>query len=550
MAHMYTLRCALLCAMILLVTRSVAQPLSFRPVLNIGDVKTGDTLGIALMVDNAASSSVWISAIEYFDAYPYRAMSVDPRIADSVIESGNATGVALTIAVRHNVPLRGHLQFTVQVGCAEYKQLMFITGNATARDTRYARTDAKDYDSLYAVLQSMTVNHTSLGYKSGREVMFGKADNVRDSVECIYTGRKLRTAGIPPNGEFNTEHTWVQSRGSSNEPNRSDINHLYPTYPRANSIRANYPFGSVAKQLTDAEGGSRLGITATGDTVFEPRAVSRGNIARSIFYYLVRYGNVTGYYTSPYSMDATLRQWNAQDPPDARERTRCDTIAAYQGKRNPFVDIPEFAERLNFLGAAPLRHPVLLPHNVRFNPDDTMLLTSHIFNPLPVPRTITGITLSHPSYIAFENIGNDTTLGALENRRFSMRIKPSNPSPPARMLVALSFSDGTADTITFSNCSLLSVASSADVEPPVTVIPHPVRGVARIESSIPYSSLQSITLHSVNGVEVADLHPLAESSSNGVSIQLDTTGLSNGVYLLHIRTATMHITRMIVALRD
>ncbi|MBX2850648.1 MAG: endonuclease [Phycisphaeraceae bacterium] len=38
--------------------------------------------------------------------------------------------------------------------------------------------------------------------------------------------------------------------------------------------------------------------------------------------------------------------WHAQDPPDDWERGRNDRVEAVQGNRNPFIDRPEFAERV------------------------------------------------------------------------------------------------------------------------------------------------------------------------------------------------------------
>jgi hypothetical protein len=35
--------------------------------------------------------------------------------------------------------------------------------------------------------------------------------------------------------------------------------------------------------------------------------------------------------------------WNDQDPPDANEQLRNETVFSYQGNRNPFIDHPEWA---------------------------------------------------------------------------------------------------------------------------------------------------------------------------------------------------------------
>jgi deoxyribonuclease-1 len=43
-----------------------------------------------------------------------------------------------------------------------------------------------------------------------------------------------------------------------------------------------------------------------------------------------------------------LKEWNRKDPPDADERIRNDRIATYENARNPFIDHPEFVDRIDF----------------------------------------------------------------------------------------------------------------------------------------------------------------------------------------------------------
>src|SRR5690606_34771099 len=70
--------------------------------------------------------------------------------------------------------------------------------------------------------------HNSLGYSEARREMFSTIDNYNGQVECIYTGTKVTTSGIPANGTMNTEHTWPQSKGAKAEPKKSDLHHLFP----------------------------------------------------------------------------------------------------------------------------------------------------------------------------------------------------------------------------------------------------------------------------------------------------------------------------------
>jgi len=104
--------------------------------------------------------------------------------------------------------------------------------------------------------------------------------------------------------------------------------------------RPNYAFGvttCVANACEWAENGSELGARDDGTKVFEVRLRYRGDIARAQFYFAVRYQKAIA---AP--VEATLRAWHADDPPDDEERARNDAIEGWQHNRNPFVDRPDF----------------------------------------------------------------------------------------------------------------------------------------------------------------------------------------------------------------
>jgi len=197
-----------------------------------------------------------------------------------------------------------------------------------------------DADLKYA-LYNIIKGHNSLGYSNAKEVLFGDIDNISGRVQCVYTGTWITTSGIPNNNTMNTEHTWAQSWGADREPARSDMHHLFPTLSPVNSRRSNHPFGWVVSQ-TWTQGGSRIGDDEWGDTVFEVRPENRGNTARAILYFAVRYS-----YTVDAHMEDAMRDWNTEDPPDTIERTRNNNIETYQHNRNPFVDHPEFVDHIS-----------------------------------------------------------------------------------------------------------------------------------------------------------------------------------------------------------
>ena len=79
--------------------------------------------------------------------------------------------------------------------------------------------------------------------------------------------------------------------------------------------------------------------------MFEPRNAKKGDIARAILYFHVRYNSrrTPNYTLENFNLEeATLIQWSAADPPDAFERQRNSLAFRAQGNRNPFIDHPEY----------------------------------------------------------------------------------------------------------------------------------------------------------------------------------------------------------------
>jgi deoxyribonuclease I len=210
----------------------------------------------------------------------------------------------------------------------------------------YAHLADADGEALLSGLRVMVDDHRSLGYDTARNEMFRYIDVDEDlMLECIYSGRKVMRDGTRTPDGFNTEHVWPQSRGAREEPARSDIHHLFPIDEDVNNTRQSYEFGDVACQGRGCMwtgGGSALGPGTDGrPIVFEVRRERRGDVARAILYVALRYR-----FSISSGEEAVLRRWHCEDPPDERERARHAEIALRQRNRNPFVDRPDFLDRL------------------------------------------------------------------------------------------------------------------------------------------------------------------------------------------------------------
>lgn len=200
-----------------------------------------------------------------------------------------------------------------------------------------------------------------LTYTEARRMMFGKIhlENTGNGygVKDVYCQKMTTRADyrsqppgpnqIPDVEVMNTEHTWPQSRFSnefSKDMQKSDLNILYPVLTNANSARSNFKFGNVTSTVNQPCKESKLGYSANGggELYFEPSDAHKGNAARAVFYFSVRYKlHITE------EEETSLRAWNAMDPVDEAERTRNDLVFDAQKERNPFIDHPELVDLIS-----------------------------------------------------------------------------------------------------------------------------------------------------------------------------------------------------------
>lgn len=187
---------------------------------------------------------------------------------------------------------------------------------------------------------------------------------------------------------YNREHLVPQSSFNSNYPMQSDIHHVIPTDGRVNNFRGSLPFGNVASPNWTSLNGSQRGssdMIGYSGVVFEPIDEFKGDIARALLYFAVRYENTVDGYTSfdmfngtedqvfhNWALEVLLDWHNNVDPVDDRERARNDEAYNFQGNANPFVDHPEYANMI--WNPTPDTEAPTAPSNVvASNPSDTTI---------------------------------------------------------------------------------------------------------------------------------------------------------------------------------
>ncbi|MHB0997551.1 MAG: endonuclease I family protein [Elusimicrobiales bacterium] len=232
-----------------------------------------------------------------------------------------------------------------------------------------SQASAMSGERLFQFLHTATaypVPGTGTDYLKAKKYMFSKADNTGcaggPGVTCAYSQICVKGSsehgadykepgdangdGVTDSDGMNAEHVWPQGYFNKAAPMKSDLHHIFPTFITPNNTRGAFPFGIAGRAEYVTTSGSRF----DGD-VFEPADAVKGDVARALFYFLVRYYDRTIKDGMDYKDFWSGRvqlflDWNRQDPPDAAERRRNDLIAAYQGNRNPFVDDPLLAEKV------------------------------------------------------------------------------------------------------------------------------------------------------------------------------------------------------------
>lgn len=196
-------------------------------------------------------------------------------------------------------------------------------------------------------------HHPSTSYRESRYELLQHVALDKDErgyfIQDVYCDLKIRSqvgpSDIPNHTILNVEHTWPRSRFNRSE-NRgiqeADLHHLYPTQSQANGTRGNhnfYDFNAHGFSLNGCQISETGTIPESGELGFEPPDFHKGNAARALFYFSIRY-NIE----IPDYEEKVLRKWHKADPVDEDERERNKRIQKFQGNTNPFIDDPALVD--------------------------------------------------------------------------------------------------------------------------------------------------------------------------------------------------------------
>jgi hypothetical protein len=303
---------------------------------------SGTTDSLAFYIVNTSNKTQIIEDIQYF--HPEFSLS-DTALSIAAYDSAL---VYVYIHSKHNINYQDYLYIIQENNTKHYSIPLFAKVNYA--NSYYNATQNKWHEDLKSALKTVTGNgYVNLGYNTARDRMYMDIDNEKangqgsaeNRLECVYTGREAvnytSRTDCQTNYSFNTEHTYPQGLFSQVEPQRADLHHLFPTDDATNNARGNSPFGIVTNP-TGSNGGSKW-----TSTLFEPRDVQKGKSARAMLYFVVRYQDYSNYLAQN---ETLMRNWCLTYLPDSIEKRRNNDIHLYQKNRNPFIDYPQFLERI------------------------------------------------------------------------------------------------------------------------------------------------------------------------------------------------------------
>jgi len=228
----------------------------------------------------------------------------------------------------------------------------------------------KVYNYHYDDLKT-TVNQTDLDkyYENDGTILDIYSEKPNGPDAYSYTSANLIGSANAEGLGWNREHMMPQSSFNSAYPMYSDLFFVVPTDARINQLRSNYPYAKAGSTVYyNFTNGSKQASNGTPNAsytgrVFEPIDEFKGDVARTLLYFAVRYEGKLGAFNFSTNADPTKDQnpldgseekayenwyiamlvnWHQLDPVSQREIDRNNAVFNLQKNRNPFIDHPEW----------------------------------------------------------------------------------------------------------------------------------------------------------------------------------------------------------------
>jgi hypothetical protein len=525
--------------------------------LNFGNTFENAPDSLPLTIANPSNNTVTIQGIKFYRIYGSQAFSVHDSIFTLAPFASQTVYVKFTPL--HNVPHNSEL--VVLNNSKRGNVAVDLIGQGKYSKTYYATTENLTEQTLKDTLQAITGRgYVSQGYNGGRDKMYMNIDNKKvngqgtavNTIECVYTGRNAVGYTSRSNCQsafsFNTEHTYPQGYFGSAEPMQSDLFHLFPTDDNANTVRSSFRFGVVTGTPTWTDGGSKF-----GGVFFEPRDQHKGIVARAMFYFVVRYQNYQGFLTT---QEATLRNWLHAFPPSVIEKKRDADIFFYQKNHNPFIDYPQFVDRITSISNVSVAPTIL-------SLDQTDSLIDYGFVPAFSNTTynyvivnkgnttlnLSNFGLSNSSFFSFANgTGSNTSL--LPGEDLTIQIALATNSSDS-LVEFLSFDSNIPNANTFQIPIFanyyqlpLKINETVAMKPELLLFPNPNRGELNLQYDLDDNSPADLLIYNSYG-EIVHQQRL----NNSGLLQVSLIDFADGIYTCSIKSDAGIVHKKLVLLK-
>ena len=280
----------------------------------------------------------------------------------------------------------------------QLKQIIDNTNDGLT--TEYQSVD-NGYDGLYTAYQTTDIdNFTTDIYENDGTVLDMYSESESTTMGDSYNFNHSSTdqcGNYTGEGQcYNREHIFAQGFFNELLPMRSDVHFVPPTDGYVNNRRSNYPFGIVTSPTWTSQNGSKVGANTSSldytGSAFEPIDEYKGDIARMLLYFAVRYENevTSGSWDAHDAVPENplngtnnqvyedwyielLLDWHSTDPVSPREISRNNACFTFQNNRNPFVDHPEYANAIWSSGPADTQAPTIPTNLVTSNPSSSTM---------------------------------------------------------------------------------------------------------------------------------------------------------------------------------
>ncbi len=521
-------------------------------VVSFGQVLCGQQHSVSLTLQNNLDEPVNILSALFEESE----FSTD--LSAMEIPANSSEAFHIYFESNQNVDFRDFLRIDLDKGI--HPIIIETSAEAYYENSYYSSTQNLWGADLKAALHNTIKGHTEYDYGDLWDILSDTDEdpNNTKNVLLLYTGWSYSKSNHGGNAsQWNREHVWAKSHGDfgTNKPAGTDVHHIRPTDVSVNSKRGNLDFDNGGTLYTDGDGPTECRYD---DDSWEPRDEVKGDVARMMYYMVVRYeGDDTSYdlelvdftpSTSSkeplFGKQSTLYQWHQQDAVSDWERRRNDRIYDnWQHNRNPFIDYPEFASRLpSVSGEALTEEPEIAVAPLSVDMDEIPFTTRAtyaiaVINTGNQTLDVTSIQSTNPDFTVDQSSMQLTTeqyayltvtfTSQAAEGTFSTTIQLNSNDPDESLVeipVTIQVKNGT---------SLVDKPPYAQRFDLMQNYPNPFNPSTVISYQLSTNSLVSLVVFDASGQRVRTLFNGEQISGNHKAV-FNSRGLSSGIYFYRI----------------